>query len=146
MKYSPDQLRICSCAAPAISGLLESTACTARASSSSRPPDVIAPTAKALVSSGRRGRMLKLFSALDDSGDVSVVEQVKLARKTVATIVLAGFVSTKGSKTVATLWKVLTSAAGAYQHCVRVTDRAGQFEPAQLRELVLEAVRGRGWW
>ena len=91
-----------------------------------KPPDVVAPTAKALVSTGRRGTMLRLLSTVsDDSGEVSVVEQIKLGRKTVATIERGGFVSASSSKTVATLWKVPTKAGGAYQHCVR-----GRIAPA----------------
>lgn len=103
-----------------------------------KPPDVVAPSAKALVSSGRRGKLLELLSSVsDDSGEVSVVEQVKLGRKTVATITRAGFVSAESSKTVATLWKVPVRAAGAYRHCVRVTDRAGNASPLSCAKLVI---------
>ena len=64
-----------------------------------KPPDIVAPTAKALVSTGRRGKMLKLLSTVsDDSGEVSVVEQVKLGGKTVATIKRGGFVSATSSR------------------------------------------------
>ena len=100
-----------------------------------KPPDVVAPTAKALVSSGRRGRMLKLRSSVsDDSGEVSVVEQVKLGRKTVATVVHAGFVSRKG------LEDGRHALEGAYKGRWRLPalrPRDGsrwQLEPAELRE------------
>ncbi len=103
-----------------------------------KPPDVVAPSAKALVSSGRRGKTLKLLASVsDDSGEVSVVEQVKLGRKTVATITRAGFVSAKGSKTIVTLWKVPAQAAGVYRHCVQVTDRAGNSSQISCAKLVI---------
>ena len=103
-----------------------------------KPPDVVAPSAKALVSSGRRGKMLELLSTVsDDSGEVSVVEQVRLGRRTVATLARAGFVSAAGSKTVVTPWKVPADAAGSYRHCVRVKDRAGNPSPLSCAKLVI---------
>jgi subtilisin family serine protease len=102
------------------------------------PPDLVAPVAKALVSSGRRGKVLRLLSAVsDDSGEVSVIEQVKLAGKTVATIKRGGFVAAIGSKTVATPWKVPVHAVGTYQHCVRVTDRGGNASARSCAKLVI---------
>jgi subtilisin family serine protease len=102
------------------------------------PPDVVAPAAKARVSRGQRGKMLRLLSSVsDDSGAVQVVEQVKLGRKVVATIRRSGFVSAAQSTTVVTLWKVPAKATGAYEHCVRVTDRAGNASPPSCAKLVL---------
>jgi hypothetical protein len=70
--------------------------------------------------------MVRLLSSVsDDSGEVGLIEYVKQGRRTVATIRRGGFVSASGTKTVATLWRVPAKAAGAYQHCVRATDRAG---------------------
>jgi len=103
-----------------------------------RPPDLVAPTAKALVSTGRRGKMLKLLSSVsDDSGEVSVVEYVKLGRKTVATIRRSGYVSAAGSKTVVSLWKVPAKATGSYQHCVRATDRGGNASALSCAKVVV---------
>lgn len=103
-----------------------------------KPPDIVAPTSKALVSTGRRGKMLKLLSTVsDDSGEVSVVEQVKLGGKTVATIKRGSFVSATSSRTIATLWKVPAKAAGAYRHCVRVTDRTGNASSPTCAKLVI---------
>jgi subtilisin family serine protease len=102
------------------------------------PPDVVEPTATALVSSGRRGKTVKLLSTVsDDSGQVSVVEQVKLGGRTAATIKRNGYVAARGARTVATAWKVPAKASGAYQHCVRVTDRAGNVSPVSCAKLVL---------
>jgi subtilisin family serine protease len=102
------------------------------------PPDVVPPTAKALVSTGRRGKMLRLLATVsDDSGEVSVVELVKRGRRTVATIKRGGYVSAIGSRTVVTRWKVPANAAGAYRHCVRVADRAGNASTLSCAQLVI---------
>lgn len=103
------------------------------------PPDVVSPTAKALPSAGRPGRTVKLLSSVsDDSGAVSVVEQVKRGAKVVATVKRGGYVSAKSPKTVATAWKAPAKAApGTYRHCVRVTDRSGNASAASCAKLVL---------
>jgi subtilisin family serine protease len=103
------------------------------------PPDLVAPTAKALVSTGRRGQMLKLLAFVsDDSGRVSVIEQVKLGGHTVATIKRAGITSVASPKTLTTLWKVPSHATGAYQHCIRVADQAGNASALSCAKLVLK--------
>jgi subtilisin family serine protease len=100
-------------------------------------PDVVAPTAKALVSTGRRGKVLRLLATVsDDSGEVSVVEQVRRGTKVVATI-RSGFVPAAGSRTVVTRWKVPANTAGAYRHCVRVSDRAGNSSALSCARLVI---------
>jgi hypothetical protein len=102
------------------------------------PPDLVAPRAKALSGTGRRGTMLRLRSVVsDDSGEVTLVEQIKLGRKTVATIKRGGYVSAARPKTVATPWKVPVRASGSYQHCVRAIDRAGNASPSSCARLVL---------
>ena len=73
----------------------------------------------------------------DDSGEVTLVEQIKLGRKTVATIKRGGYVSAARPKTVATPWKVPVRASGSYQHCVRAIDRAGNASPSSCARLVL---------
>jgi subtilisin family serine protease len=104
-----------------------------------KPPDLVAPTAKALSSTGRRGGMLRLLSAVsDDSGEVKVVEQIKLGHKTVATIKRSGFVSASSSTTVATSWKVPARASGSYRHCVRAIDRAGNSSAPSCAGLVVK--------
>ncbi|MGH3128949.1 MAG: S8 family serine peptidase [Gaiellaceae bacterium] len=102
------------------------------------PPDVVAPTATALVSPGRRGKMLRLRATVsDNSGEVSIVELVKRGRKTVASIKRGGYVSATGSRTIVTRWKVPANAAGAYRHCVRVSDRAGNSSAVSCARLVI---------
>jgi hypothetical protein len=104
-----------------------------------KPPDVVAPTATALASAGRSGKMLRLLAKVsDDSGEVSIVEQIKLGRKTIATIKRAGFVFAATAKTFATLWKAPKKVAGSYQHCVRVTDRTGNASPLSCAKVVLK--------
>ena len=103
-----------------------------------KPPDVVRPTAKALVSTGRRGKILRLLATVsDDSGEVSVVEQVTRGTKVVATIKRSGYVPAADSRTVVTRWKVPAHAAGAYRHCVRVSDRAGNASALSCAKLVI---------
>ena len=104
-----------------------------------KPPDLVTPTATALVSTGRKGRALKLLSKVaDDSGEVSVSELVKLGSKTVATIKGNGFVSASSPRTVAVAWKVPATAKGAYRHCVRAIDRAGNSSPLSCANVVVK--------
>lgn len=104
-----------------------------------KPPDLVAPTATALASTGRKGKALKLLSSVaDDSGEVSVVELVKLGSKTVARINGPGFVSASTPRTIAVVWKVPANAAGSYQHCVRAIDRAGNSSPLSCAKVVVK--------
>ena len=104
-----------------------------------KPPDVVAPTARALASTGRKGKALKLRSMVaDDSGEVSVVEVVKLGGKTVARIKGSGFVSASSPRTIAVVWKVPAKAKGAYQHCARAIDRAGNSSPMSCAKVVVK--------
>jgi subtilisin family serine protease len=104
-----------------------------------KPPDIVAPTATALASTGRSGKMLRLLAKVsDDSGEVSIVEQIKLGRRMIATIKRGGFVSAATAKTVATVWKAPKKVAGSYQHCVRVTDRTGNASPLSCAKVVLK--------
>jgi len=90
------------------------------------------------VSTGRRGKALKLLATVsDDSGEVSVIELVKLGSKTVATIKGKGFVSAPSPRTVGVVWKVPANAKGAYRHCVRAIDRAGNSSPVSSAKVVL---------
>jgi subtilisin family serine protease len=103
-----------------------------------KPPDMLAPTATAMVSTGRKGKLLRLLSNVsDDSGEVRVVEEIKLGRKTVATIKRGAYISAASPRTVVTLWKVPAKAGGAYRHCVRVTDRAGNGSPPSCAKVVV---------
>ena len=91
-----------------------------------KPPDLVAPTVTALAGKGQKGRTLKLLSRVsDDSGEVGVLEEVKLRGKIVARFKQVWFSSAARGRTVAIAWKVPASATGTYQHCVRAVDRAG---------------------
>ena len=74
----------------------------------------------------------------DDSGEVIVIEFVSLGGKTVATIKGKGFVSAPSPRTIAVVWKVPTTAKGAYRHCVRAIDRAGNSSPLSCAKVVVE--------
>ena len=87
---------------------------------------------------GRKGKALKLLATVsDDSGEVSVIELVKRDSKTVATIKGKGFVSASSPRTIAVVWKVPVNAKGAYRHCVRAIDRAGNSSPVNCAKVVL---------
>ena len=104
-----------------------------------RPPDLVAPSAEALPSSGRKGKILMLVSRVsDDRGEVRVVEQVKRNGRVVATIAKNGFISTSGMTRVVSAWKAPANATGSYQHCVRATDRAGNASPVSCAKVILK--------
>jgi subtilisin family serine protease len=104
-----------------------------------KPPDVVAPTAKALTSAGRRGKPAKLLASVSDgSGEVRLTVYVKRGSATIATIRGTGFVRAAGAKTISTTWAVPAKAGtGSYRHCLRATDRAGNTSPLSCARLVL---------
>ena len=90
------------------------------------PPDVVAPTVTALAGTARKGRVAKLLSRIsDDSGEVGVLEEIRLRGKRVVRFKQVWFSSAVRTRTVAIPWKVPAGADGTYQHCVRAVDRAG---------------------
>ena len=104
-----------------------------------KPPDIVAPTISALASKGRKGRAIRLLSRVsDDSGEVSVVEEIKLGRKVVARLKPVWFSAAARSKTIAVAWKAPASATGAYQHCARAVDRAGNSSAASCARVILK--------
>src|SRR5262245_46474383 len=104
-----------------------------------KPPDVVAPTVTALPSNARKGRTAKLLSRVsDDSGEVAVLEEVKLNGKVVARLKQVWFSSAARSKTVSVAWRVPAAAAGTYQHCVRAVDRAGNATRPSCARIVLK--------
>ena len=58
--------------------------------------------------------------------------------RTVATIRGKGFVSAASSRAVAVVWKAPANAKGAYRHCVRAIDRAGNSSPLSCAKVVVE--------
>jgi Subtilase family len=104
-----------------------------------KAPDVVPPTARALASSGRAGRTVKLLSTIaDDEGKVTLVEQVKRNGRAAKTIKLAGSVVATSPKTVATLWKAPAKPKGSFQHCVVAIDASGNKSPESCAKIVLK--------
>jgi subtilisin family serine protease len=102
-----------------------------------KPPDVQAPTATAMPSSGRAGRTVRLVATVaEDSGEVRLVGQVRRKGRVVARLE-RGFVRLPGSATLALAWKAPKSARGMYQHCVRASDRGGNSSPLSCARLVV---------
>ncbi len=104
-----------------------------------KPPDVVAPTAQALASTGRKGRTAKLLSRVsDDSGEVAVVDEVRLRGKVVARLKETWFSSAARERTVAVPWEVPANASGSYRHCVRAVDRAGNNTPVSCARIAVK--------
>jgi hypothetical protein len=99
------------------------------------PPDLDAPRARALPAKGRPGHVIRLVSVVeDDSGEVRLIVEVRSRGKRVATV-RKGYVSTSGPTSVVLGWKAPARAAGAYQHCVRAIDRAGNTSAASCAKV-----------
>ena len=91
-----------------------------------KPPDLVAPMVTALAGKGQKGRTMRLLSRVsDDSGEVGLLEEVKLRGKVIARFKQVWFSSASRGRTVAIAWQVPAAAKGTYQHCVRAVDRAG---------------------
>lgn len=89
------------------------------------PPDVVKPSGKALASSGKPAKIVKLlFTAGDDSGRVDVVDQVKRNGRVVATLTRTGL-RASSPKQFWVAWKAPAKPTGAYQHCVVARDAFG---------------------
>jgi subtilisin family serine protease len=104
-----------------------------------KPPDVVAPTVAALPSTGRKGGTAKLLTRVaDDSGEVAVLEEVKLHGKVVARLKQVWFSAAARGRTVSVAWKVPAGATGLYQHCVRAVDRAGNATSQSCARIALK--------
>ena len=102
------------------------------------PPDVVAPTGKAVASSGKAGRTVKLVSRVgDDSGELRLVGQVRRNGRVIANL-RKGYVQASGTVSVVLAWKAPARGARGYQHCVRVFDRAGNSSAASCAKVVLK--------
>jgi subtilisin family serine protease len=88
--------------------------------------DAVAPIAKALRSSGVRGKQIRLYSQVsDNSGEVRLIETVRKGTRTIATL-RTGFAKTKAGATYYLVWRApATIAAGTYAHCAQGLDRTG---------------------
>jgi subtilisin family serine protease len=103
-----------------------------------KAPDVVPPTSRALASTGRAGKTVKLLSAIaDNEGAVSVVEQVKRNGKAVRTIRRPGSVVATSPRTVTTPWTAPAKPKGTFQHCAVAVDAAGNRSPQSCARIVL---------
>jgi subtilisin family serine protease len=104
-----------------------------------KPPDLVPPTGKALASSGKAGKVVKLLSSVaDDEGIVSVVEQVKRNGAVIKTIKQPGTVAATSPRTVAVPWQAPAKPKGSYQHCVIATDAAGNKSPSSCAKVTIK--------
>jgi len=103
-----------------------------------KPPDVVAPTATALVSAGRAGRVVKLVSRVeDDSGELRLVAVVKRNGRTIANL-KRGFMSASSPTTVSFAWKAPADGSGTYLHCIQAYDRAGNSSAQSCAKVVVK--------
>jgi hypothetical protein len=87
--------------------------------------DTVPPVAKAIRSSGVRGKQVKLYSqASDNSGEIRLVDVVKKGARKIASL-STGFAATKAGSTYYLVWKAPASVLGMLQHCVQAFDHAG---------------------
>jgi hypothetical protein len=94
--------------------------------------DTTAPTAKALATAGRKGKLVKLLTQISDdvgemrlagdTGAITIREQIKQNDKVFATL-QTRITAPQHALRVATPWKVPAKITGRLQHCVRATDR-----------------------
>jgi subtilisin family serine protease len=101
------------------------------------PPDTVPPFGKALPSSGRFGRIVRLLSkASDDYGEVKITEQVKVRGHIIKTIT-TGFKHAEQPTTFATAWKAPKHVRGPVTHCEKSTDQAKHFSKTTCSRVLL---------
>jgi subtilisin family serine protease len=108
--------------------------------------DTTPPAAKALVSSGRRGAIVKLQSRIaddvgelrltGDTGALTVREQVKQNGKVISTL-LTKLTAPQSTIPIGTAWEAPARITGQLQHCVRATDQQGNTSPVSCARLVV---------
>lgn len=102
-----------------------------------RPPDLLAPTVKAMPGSGRAGRRIRLVAkGSDDSGEFRIVAHVKQRGRVIARL-RKGFVSAPVPATVVLAWKAPRNRKGTYRYCVAASDRAGNASPLSCARVVV---------
>jgi len=100
--------------------------------------DTTPPTARALATTGHKGKVAKLLAQISDdvgemrltgdTGAVTIREQIKRGGRVIATV-QAKITVPQRSLRVATPWKVPATMTGRFQHCVRVTDQQRNASP-----------------
>jgi hypothetical protein len=102
-------------------------------------PDKKAPTSRAVVSTGKRGRSAQLrFKIYDDRGVAKALIKVKRNGRVVGTP-STGFGPVESGSTYFLNWKVPPKAAkGTYSFCVTAVDRAGNGSAQSCAPLALK--------
>jgi subtilisin family serine protease len=104
-----------------------------------KPPDIVPPTSRALASSGRAGKTVRLLSAIaDDEGTVSLIEQVKRNGKVAKTIRRASSIVAPSPRTVSTPWQSPDNPKGTFRHCAVAIDSAGNRSRESCATIVLK--------
>lgn len=100
--------------------------------------DTIPPKAKAIVSKGKRGGQIKLYSqASDDSGEVRLIESIRRRTRTLQRL-QTGFTRTKAGTTYYLVWKAPASIVpGTLAHCVQAFDRTGNKSTVSCAKLTI---------
>lgn len=108
--------------------------------------DTTPPAAKAVATTGRKGKVVKLPAQISDdvgemrlAGDTGVLtirEQIKRNGKVLATV-QSTITAPQRTLRVATSWKVPARITGRVQHCVRATDHDRNASPVSCALLVL---------
>jgi subtilisin family serine protease len=100
--------------------------------------DSVKPKAKALPSSGQRGRIVKLLSRVsDDSGQVKIRDQVKQNGHVIKTLSTNGFVAAETPSVGYFSWKAGPKLSGTITHCVRAQDRTGNLSATNCARVTL---------
>jgi subtilisin family serine protease len=97
--------------------------------------DTTPPKAKALASSGKHGKTIRLLStASDDSGVVKVTDQVIKGTRVLATGTSAFTRATSFSFA----WHAPATFKGTIKHCVKAVDKAGNASPQSCAALTVK--------
>jgi subtilisin family serine protease len=97
--------------------------------------DTTVPIARALASSGKPGKIVRLLAtASDDSGTAKVTDQVIKGTRVLATLTSAFSKSTAFTFS----WRAPATLAGTIKHCVKAVDRAGNASAQSCARLTLK--------
>jgi subtilisin family serine protease len=99
--------------------------------------DTVPPVAKAIKSTGIRGKSVKLYSqASDNSGEIRLLDVVKKGSRKIASL-STGFAATKAGTTYYLVWKWPATLAGPLQHCAQAFDHAGNKSKVSCAPLLI---------
>jgi subtilisin family serine protease len=101
-------------------------------------PDTVPPVAKAIKSTGVRGKSVKLYiQASDNSHELRLVDIVKRGTRKLATLPTP-FTTTKAGATYYLVWKAPATLTGTLAHCVQAFDHAGNQSKISCAPLILK--------